>query len=126
MKLYRRAAFMDLPPDTLFAKGKPWYFESLSVKGDTWRFDTGMGDFLARGLVWIDAPSDGDADSRLAAMLEADASFPIETAYGRDGCFDEADLFLVYERADLEELRRVIDAALAVCPAPIEDTREKP
>lgn len=114
MRIYRRKDFIALPAGTLFCKGKPWYFENLQVKGDTWRFSGGGTEFGNRQLQWIAAHDSGDAGDRLDAMLETGASFPLEDAYGRDGCFDEDDLFLVYEKADLEEMAAVIRQAIAV------------
>lgn len=112
MRIYRRAEFMALPEGVLFAKGKPWYFESLHVKGETISWDGGRGDFTLRDLVWVDGHGSAGSALALDMMLEAGASYPLETLYGRDGCFDEEDLFLVYEAADLRALRDVIDGAL--------------
>lgn len=116
MKIYRRDEFLKLPAGTIFAKGKPQYFESLSVKADSL-----PNDFIYRQLVWFDSHGDTgdefDQGLRFDAMVEIGASFPMEQSYGRDGCFDNEDLFLVYEHADLLELRGVLDAALAL-PSP--------
>lgn len=109
MKIYTRAEFLKLPEGTIFAKGKPWFFDTLSVKGETCPYD-----FLCRELVNIESSGSDQRVDRLDEMLEAGASYPIEDAYGRDGCFDDDDLFLVYEKADLEELRNVINVALEV------------
>ena len=116
MKIYRRDEFLKLPAGTIFAKGKPQYFESLSVKADSL-----PNDFIYRQLVWFESHGDTgdefDQGFRFEAMVDHGASFPMNQSYGRDGCFDNEDLFLVYERADLLELRGVLDAALAL-PSP--------
>lgn len=109
MRIYRRAEFLALPPGTIYAKGKPWFFESLSIKGDTW-----TNDWLQLSPMWIEAHDDGEQVERLNAMLEEGASFPMQESYGRDGCFDDEEIFLVPEKADLEKLRAIVDAALAV------------
>lgn len=110
MKIYRRAAFLALPAGTIYAKGKPWCFEDLSVKGETW-----MNDFLTMGLVWIESGGSTETVDRLEEMIDSGASYPMETdGFGRDGCFDNDDLFLVYEKADLEALRGFIDRALSI------------
>jgi hypothetical protein len=115
MKIYRRDEFLKLPAGTIFAKGKPQYFESLSVKADSL-----PNDFVYRQLVWFESHGDTgdefDLGLRFDAMVEIGASFPMEQSYGRDGCFDNDDLFLVYERADLLELRGVLDEALLLQP----------
>ena len=109
MRVYRRAGFLKLPEGTLFAKGKPWYWGELSVKGETW-----TNDFLALGLQWIEADSSGDASEMLDRMLEEDISAPLQTSGGRDGCFDDADLFRVDELDDLRKLAFHVDAAIGV------------
>lgn len=54
------------------------------------------------------------AVDRLDDMLENGASYPMDASYGRDGCFNEADLFLVFERADLVQLGKIVDQAILV------------
>ena len=109
MKIYRRDAFLKLPPGTIYAQGRTWHFGTLAVKGDT------IGDdWSCLNPMWIEATDDGDQWAMLNAMLEGDASVPMETSYGRDGCFDIDALFLVAERDDLVKLRDVIDAALHI------------
>lgn len=115
MRIVKRDEFLKLPAGTIFAKGQPMYFESLSVKGDSL-----PNDFIYRQLVWFESHGDTkdeyDQGRRYDAMVENGASFPINDAYGRDGCFDDDDLFLVYEEADLAVLRDLIDAALKPLP----------
>ena len=109
MRVYRRAEFLKLPPGTLFCRGKPWAWEELSVKGE----NTGK-DFTMRGLQWIEDESSADATETLDRMLEEGISAPLQTSYGRDGRFEDGDLFLVYELADLHQLHHIIDAAIGV------------
>lgn len=107
MKIYKRAEFLKLPPGTIYAKGKPQYFGNLSVKGET------LGnDWITLDLVWFEAANDAEIDERFDAMLEKGASYPMESAYGRDGCFDEEEAFLVWQRGDLQTLRQYIDNAM--------------
>ena len=109
MKLYRRAEFMKLPAGTLYCKGKPWCFEELSVKGDTFG-----NDWSQLGLCGIASQNCSDADDRLTAMLEEGASYPMADGYGRDGCFNDEDIFLVYEVEDLRRLHEIICQAVRV------------
>lgn len=113
MRVYRRKDFLGLPSGTLYCKGKPWFFEDLHVKGDTW-----VNDFTCLGLQWVSAADSGDAASKLDEMLENGASYPMEDSYGRDGCFDDEDLFLVYEASDLIDLREIINKALVIATLP--------
>ena len=109
MRVYRLDEFRKLPEGTLFCEAQPWVFGTLHVKGETWE-----SDFLLRDLQSIAADDSGEWGRRLDEMLESGASYPINDAYGRDGSFNEKALFLVYEREDLLELRRVVDEALIV------------
>ncbi len=108
MKVYNRERFLELPPGTIYAKGKPWVFDGLMVKGDTLPYD----DWFYRGLIDIDASHSGEWSDRLGRMLIEGDSYPMNTAYGRDGIFDSEELFLVYEEADLNELISVLVAAI--------------
>ena len=111
MRVYRRAEFLKLPEGTLFAKGKPWYWGELSVKGETW-----TNDFLALGLEWIEAGNGdiGDTSEMFDRMLAEGVSAPMQNSGGRDGCFDDADLFLVYELDDLRQLAAHINTAIGL------------
>lgn len=108
MRIYSRAEFMKLPAGTLFCKGKPWYWDTPSVKGETSKFN----DFYARDLTNIEACDSGELFGRLQEMLDKGTSYPLHDIEGRDGCFDDEDLFLVYEHDDLVELARVISNAM--------------
>ena len=109
MRIYRLKEFLNLPAGTIYAKGQPWVFHGFSVKADT------LGtDWTMLSPMWIEAESDTDQDTKLAAMLESGASIPMIESYGRDGFFEDDALFLVPERADLEKLRAMIDCAIAL------------
>jgi hypothetical protein len=96
----------------IFVKGKPWVFEDLCVKGDTISDGDQDVDFYNRTLTWIDACSSVELFTRLEEMLHKGASYPLETGEGRDGCFDDTDIFLVYERDDLVYTIELFQAAL--------------
>jgi hypothetical protein len=108
MRIYKRADFLKLPEGILFCKGKPWYWGTLHVKGKSLK-----NDFIDLDLCWIDDENNDD-DPIMTGMLENGDSASMNTAYGRDGCFDDEDIFLVFEKPDLEELRGIIDNALQI------------
>lgn len=108
MKIYRRTAFLKLPEGTIFAKGKPWYWNGLHRKGETLIHDGRAIDFCYLDLVNIDSHDTGEWADRQNEMLETGASYPLNESEGRDGCFDDEDLFLVYEPADIETLVSLI------------------
>jgi hypothetical protein len=110
MRVVGRKTFLSLPAGTIYAKGKPWHFDGFNVKADT----LGTNDWACLSPMWIEANDDGEQFARLDAMLETGASYPMAESYGRDGCFDAEEIFLIPEQADLEKLRAMIDAALAV------------
>ncbi|EKF43300.1 hypothetical protein NA8A_04693 [Nitratireductor indicus C115] len=113
MRVYSRRAFLLLPEGVLFCKGVKWAFGELLVKGETLRLKEDYpGDFFYRNLCDIQSFDGGEWFGRLEAMLDDNASFPIQECYQRDGCFNEEDVFLVFELDDLRCLRELIDKAL--------------
>lgn len=107
MKIVDRKTFLALPPGTIFCKGVPWAFDSLSIKDDSLE-----NDWLYLNLAWPSASDSGQAMGILERSLETGASFACEDAIGRDGCFDDKEVFMIFEKADLVILREKIDAAL--------------
>lgn len=112
MKVYRRPAFLKLPAGTIFNKGVEWNFGCISVKGDS----TEYNDFYCCDLDWIDGQNSEECFERLGSMLKDGASFPVQDSGCRDGLFDDDAIFLVWERADLEQFRGYIDDAIALVP----------
>lgn len=110
MKLYTKPEFLKLPEGTLYCKGKPWHFHEICVKADS----LGTDDFVSLSLNYIESFDCGEANSRLQEMLDAGASYPLQESFGRDGMFDKDDLFLVFERSDLDRLTEFVEAAKAV------------
>jgi hypothetical protein len=111
MRVVNRAEFLALPAGTIYAKGKPWHFEGVTIKGDSL-----ADDWIYLDLAWPESSGDMDSFDKLAAMLSEGASFPMQESYGRDGCFDAEEIFLVWERADLLALVAHINAALDTTP----------
>ena len=109
MRIYRRDEFLKLPAGTIYAKGKPCYFDGFNVK-----FDTLNNDWVHLNPMWIEAQDSGEAFDRFDEMLEHGASYPMQESAGRDGCYDKDEIFLVPERADLLKLKELIEAALSV------------
>lgn len=110
LRVLRRPDFLKLPAGTVYAKGKEWYFGSLSFKGES----LGDRDWYAHDPCWVDAQDSGEAFNRLEEMLETGASYPMESAEARDGLFEQDDIFLVFERDDLLALHGLIGDAIAL------------
>ena len=112
MRVYNRQDFMNLPEGIIYTKGKPWYFGDMTVKGETITSGGKHIDWVCLNLDGVEANDCGQLTDRLDEMLKKGVSYPIETGYGRDGFYDKDDLFLVYERADLEKLKGFIETAM--------------
>lgn len=105
MRVYTRQEFLKLPEGTVYCKGQPWAFGGINIKGETIAASDGrLIDWYYLDPEWIDAHDSGEAGARLDEMLSTGASYPMQDAIGRDGCFDENEVFLVYEDADIQKL----------------------
>jgi hypothetical protein len=107
MRVVDRKSFLALPAGTIYCKGVRWAFENICIKDDSL-----ANDWIYLDLAWPSAHDSGEAVDLLEKSLETGYSFPCEDAFGRDGCFTEDAVFLVFEKPDLEALRARIDAAL--------------
>jgi hypothetical protein len=106
MRCVDRQAFLSLPAGTVYAKGVRWAFDGLRIKGET----TG-DDWWCLDPAWVSGSNSEEAIVLLDAMLDAGASFPMEDAEGRDGYFDQDEVFLVFERDDLSVLISLLQQA---------------
>ncbi|MCE5309591.1 MAG: hypothetical protein LLG20_18300 [Acidobacteriales bacterium] len=104
MRLLNRKDFLKLPAGTVYCSGEPYAFTGLHVKGETLPYN----DFVCLDLQRIDAHDSGEEIDRLEDMRYTGVSFPMNTNYGRDGGFDDKEVFLVYERGDLEFMAGVM------------------
>jgi len=122
MRIVDRATFMTLPAGTLYAKiPQPIVAGPLSVKGDTYTSSQGENiDWAELDIANWQSNDSGDWADRYYQMAEAGASVPCDDMYGRDGMFEQTDMFLIFERDDLMRLRAIVDEALALpdLPAP--------
>jgi hypothetical protein len=101
MKIVTLEKFRKLPQGTLFMKYQPCVFDNLNAKGETWD-----GDFLYENVTCeIHCTGDDDFANRLNSAQETDESLLMDfNATDRDGCFDEDQLFAVYDKRDIEML----------------------
>ena len=107
MKIYKRAEFLKLPEGILFRKGKPCYFENLQVKASTienYFICTEIGDF--------EAFDSGDFGNKFEQMLNGESIPMTDDCHWLDGCFDDEEIFLVLEIADLHKLKSIVDEAI--------------
>ena len=101
MKIVNREEFLKLPENTLYTKYEPCVVEDLCIKGETWG-----NDFLVQDITLsVKSTSEHEWDVILElAEIEGssfDMDFDIE---GRDGMFDDDQLFMVWEPKDVKQL----------------------
>lgn len=101
MKIVNLEQFRELPSGTLFMKYEPCVFEDLCAKGDTLEHD-----WLYENIAYsIECTSSDDFGNKLNDAEEQGISLAMDfDSTGRDGCFDDSQLFAVYEKADIEML----------------------
>lgn len=100
MKIIKSEEFKKLPRGTIFMKYEPCVFEELCIKGDTFEYD-----FWHRS---INHCVDGDDTAAIIESLEAGENFgdsiPMDfESEMRDGCFDEGQLYAVFEKKDVDD-----------------------
>jgi hypothetical protein len=102
MKIVDRKTFLFLPSGVVFAKFNPHIFGELLIKGDT----IGDNDFSFQSIVdAVDAKDSGEYGDILWSAVQNgdDVNFDFD-CMGRDGQFDEDQLFSVWSKSDVEKL----------------------
>ena len=101
MKIVNLKEFKKLPEGVLFMKYEPCYFEDLQAKGETLEHD-----FLSQNITYsIDCNCSDDFANKLfeSEATRVDILMDFDCT-DRDGCFDDNQLFAVYDRRDIEML----------------------
>lgn len=120
MRIVNRQTFLKLPAGVLYAVyQKTGDFGTLNIKDDTmFSFDGSAIDFCYQNCMEIEA--DG-AEEWLKVLTDAKdngSSFNLDLNCGsRDGMFDDAMLFAVFEQADLDSLRTLLSTCVPACAA---------
>jgi len=105
MKVLDKRKFLDLPPGTIFAKGHPWAFGGLNVKMESILGSDGASiDYYYINICDIESVDSDDWGEQLDAALTDGHSLKINKTEARDGMFDEEEVFLIYEPADITVL----------------------
>lgn len=104
MKIVDRKAFLAMPPGTLFSKYEPCCFHGLAIKDETWG-----NDFLAQEITDSVAINSGEGTAEIFEVLEDSrlngASFRLDLdSLGRDGFYNQDQLFSVWEPEDVDVL----------------------
>lgn len=101
MRIVNRKEFISMPSGTVYSHYMPQVSEGLMIKGDTW-----TNDWLYQDLLFnVEGGSSDEASDKLTDAEENGTSFKLDLDCGsRDGMFDEDQLFMVYEKSDIERL----------------------
>lgn len=109
MRIVSRDDFLKLPAGTLFSKFEPLIFEDLAIKGDT---SDGANDFMYQPIASaVDFEDTSDLLDKTERATKESVAMDLD-CQSRDGCFDESQMFLVWERADVEQLIARLNTAL--------------
>jgi hypothetical protein len=101
MRVVDRKAFLVMPAGTVYAKGIKWSFEGLRIKHECQE-----NDWHYVEPADIAAFDSNERFGLLEDMLSNGTSVPMEELAMRDGCFNEEEIFLVFEP---EDVRRLIE-----------------
>ena len=108
MKILNRKEFLKMPENTIFAKYEPCVFGTLSIKYE----NCGNHDFFSNTFVdSIDCNDTGEFFN-LLDKAEKDSNFSIKMDFnscGRDGLFEENELYAVWEKEDIEKLIELLN-----------------
>ena len=114
MKIIDRKTYMALPENTLFSKWEPYVFGKLMIKGKSCEHD-----FLTQEIASAVKCNDSGEFADLcddAARTGESMALDLD-CMGRDGCFDESQMFAVWEAEDvlslIERLKACVPNALA-------------
>jgi hypothetical protein len=102
MKIVNLTEFLALPNETLFSKYEPCVFENMAIKTD----NCNERDFIVQYIAdSIKCTGSDDFGYILEDAEENGTSIEIDLDIcGRDGCFNDDQLFAVWERQDVIKL----------------------
>jgi hypothetical protein len=103
MKIVDCKTFLALPPGTVYAKYAPSYFEGLCIKGDT--LPNGNDWFYQQIVDSIRASDSGEWGALLDESETTGRELVMDFNFeGRDGCFEDDQLFAVWSKEDVAQL----------------------
>jgi hypothetical protein len=108
MKIVNRAAFLAMPAETLYAKYTPCVFEGMCVKGDTIYAADGKAIDWFYQQIGAEAIAAHDSGEWVALLEESELtgkSLNMDfECQGRDGYFEDDQLFAVFDKQDVAQL----------------------
>lgn len=109
MRIVKRKEFLSMPEGTVYSHYMPQVSEGLMIKGETW-----TNDWLYQDLLFnVEGNTSDEASEKLQDAEESGTSFKLDLNCGsRDGMFEEDQLFMVYEKSDIESLIEALKGCL--------------
>ena len=94
---------MELPEGTIFSYYEPCCFRELFIKDSNPEPD--YPDFSCSGLIGAVDHSSSNDFSEFCDRMEKGESLPVDFEFsGREGLFDDEQLFAIYEKEDVKKL----------------------
>lgn len=119
MRIVKKKEFYRLPAGTIYSEYEPCAFNEIFIKGETINDQDGKPmDYVEMSLIGnVDAPSSGDLIDILDKAEETGESFSLDfDFFGRNASYEDAQLYAVYERKDLEGLISTLKESLSKLP----------
>ncbi len=110
MRIVNRKEFLAMPEGVLYSKYQPCFFGELAIKGDS----IGDNDFYYQDIAGaIKSNNSGEWADILFDAQESGESFDIDLdCEGRDGMFEQDELYAVWEQKDvltlIDRLQRLV------------------
>ena len=105
MRIVNREEFLKMPQNTVFSKYIPYVFGQLFIKDESIGSD-GFDFYYSQIADAIDCKSSTDFDD-LLDKAKRDSTLSLRMDFeglGRDGCFEDDQLFAVFEKEDVAKL----------------------
>ncbi|AGO48283.1 hypothetical protein Phi17:1_gp7 [Cellulophaga phage phi17:1] len=112
MRIVNKQEFYKLPKGTLFAKYEPIIFDGLCIKyQNTYNHKNEPIDYVYESLLGnVDCESSEHFGDILFEAEENGNSFKLDfDCIERDGCYDDEELFAVYEKEDVVKFIRKLN-----------------
>jgi hypothetical protein len=111
MKIITRAEMLKMPVGTVYSRYEPCVFSELYVKAD----DAGNyeNDWLYDALIGAVKTNSSEEFIEKCELMEKGESHDVDfESTGRDGLFDDEQLYAIYEKVDVEKLIARLQLAL--------------
>ena len=106
MIIVDRKTFLQLPPETLYAKFQG-EFDRVCIKGESFE-----NDWMEQSITEMKCDS-SDEYNDIIATAENGTRFELDLeCEGRDGMFDEDQLFVVFQKPDIAVLMKRLERCL--------------